>query len=152
MPPSSGSTSRSLIAPPRPPASGQASTPRIRPTAPGSDVYAWTQSSRQDAVFRLPATFPTASVGGAVEGYLEAGPTTLGIVAVVITDNLNMTDVVKVWQVVPGQEVPGQEGVCLDVSEHTSASGTLLARNLPQPRWSEQFPERHQLFPGDTMT
>ncbi|PNH39724.1 hypothetical protein VD0004_g7201 [Verticillium dahliae] len=119
---------------------------------PGSDVYAWTQSSRQDAVFRLPATFPTASVGGAVEGYLEAGPTTLGIVAVVITDNLNMTDVVKVWQVVPGQEVPGQEGVCLDVSEHTGASGTLLARNLPQPRWSEQFPERHQLFPGDTMT
>ncbi|CRK46678.1 hypothetical protein BN1723_007187 [Verticillium longisporum] len=93
---------------------------------PGSDVYAWTQSSRQDAVFRLPATFPPASVGGAVEGYLEAGPTTLGIVAVVITDNLNMTDVVKVWQV-----VPGQVGVCLD---------------------SGQFPERHQLFPGDTMT
>lgn len=98
-------------------------------------------------MFRLPATFPTASVGGAVEGYLEAGPTTLGIVAVVITDNPNMTDVVKVWQV-----VPGQEGVCLDVSEHTGASGTLLARNLPQPRWSEQFPKRHQLFPGDTMT
>ncbi|KAG7112055.1 hypothetical protein HYQ46_008349 [Verticillium longisporum] len=93
---------------------------------PGSDVYAWIQPSRQDAILPI-AGDVSHNVGVVVEGILEAGPKSFGKVAVVITDYLNMTDVVKVWQ-----SVSGQKGVYLGVSDEAyERIWALLARNLP---------------------
>lgn len=84
-----------------------------------------------------------------VEGVLEAGSRAFGKIAIVVTDYLQMPDVVRVWE-----SVSGRKGVFLEASDDTvekiwGVSGLEIAAQL---RWSEEFPDWHQLLPEQTIT
>ncbi|RTE84554.1 hypothetical protein BHE90_000859 [Fusarium euwallaceae] len=115
---------------------------------PGPNVYAWIQPSKEDAVLPI-AGDVQHNVGVVVEGILEAGPRAFGKIAIVVTDYLKLSDVVKVWE-----SVTGKRGVYIEVSDKTTekiwgVGGLEIASQL---RWSEEFPNWHKLEPEHIIT
>ncbi|KAJ4227928.1 hypothetical protein FSOLCH5_002139 [Fusarium solani] len=110
---------------------------------PGPDVYAWIQPSKEDAVLPI-AGDAQHNVGVVVKGILEDGPRSFGRIAIVITDYLKLSEVVRVWE-----SVTGKRGVYIEVSDKTTekiwgVGGLEIASQL---RWSEEFPNWHKLEP-----
>lgn len=110
---------------------------------PGPDAYAWIQPSKEDAVLPI-AGDVEHNVGVVVEGILEDGPRSFGRIAIIITDYLKLSEVVKVWE-----SVTGKRGVYIEVSDKTTekiwgVGGLEIASQL---RWSEEFPDWHKLEP-----
>ncbi|KAI8715909.1 NmrA domain-containing protein [Fusarium sp. LHS14.1] len=110
---------------------------------PGPDAYAWIQPSKEDAVLPI-AGDVQHNVGVVVEGILEDGPRSFGRIAIIITDYLKLSEVVKVWE-----SVTGKRGVYIEVSDKTTekiwgVGGLEIASQL---RWGEEFPDWHKLEP-----
>ncbi|KAI8660967.1 NmrA domain-containing protein [Fusarium keratoplasticum] len=115
---------------------------------PSPDVYAWIQPSKEDAVLPI-AGDAQHNVGVVVEGILEDGPRSFGRIAIVITDYLKLSEVVKVWE-----SVTGKRAVYIEVSDKTTekiwgVGGLEIASQL---RWSEEFPNWHKLEPERVIT
>ncbi|KAM0424471.1 hypothetical protein ACHAPT_010395 [Fusarium lateritium] len=115
---------------------------------PGSNAYAWIQPTKEDAVLPI-AGDAQHNVGVVVQGILDAGPKAFGKIAIVITDYLKMSEVVQVWE-----GVSGRRGVYIEISDKTvekiwGIAGLEIASQL---RWSEEFPDWHQVEPEQVIT
>ncbi|VUC28675.1 unnamed protein product [Clonostachys rosea] len=113
-----------------------------------SGAYIWMQPSKEDAILPI-AGDVEHNVGVVVEGILEAGAKSFNKVAIVITDYLKMTDVVRVWE-----SVSGSRAAYVGVPDSTvetiyGVGGLEIASQL---RWSEEFPDWHRVEPGHVIS
>ncbi|KAF9875430.1 hscarg dehydrogenase [Colletotrichum karsti] len=114
---------------------------------PMSGSYVWLQPSKPDALLPIAGDL-SRNAGVVVEGILEAGEKAFGKVAVVVTDYVKMTDLVKIWG-----EVTGKNGIFVEVTDDAMQQlwGNLGAEFGSQLRWSEHYPSWHDLVPSDKL-
>ncbi|KAH6867507.1 hypothetical protein B0T10DRAFT_419748 [Thelonectria olida] len=115
---------------------------------PGSDAHIWLQPNKPDAILPIGGDVQH-NVGVVVEGVLEAGLNVHGKIAIIITDYLKISEVVKVWE-----SLTGKKGVYLELPDEQmqqiwGVAGEELASQL---RWSERYPSWHDLFPEKVIT